>query len=154
MANLRGFDANQVNPDFNFDPIPKARYLATITESSEEDTKDRTGKYIKFTFTVQEGEYKGRSVWSRLNLKNANQTAVKIAESELSAICRAVGVLKPQDSTELHNIPLVIDVDVEKRSDDPTKFTNTIAKYSRKEAAVSQAPAGAAAETGKAPWQR
>ena len=33
---------------------------------------------------------------------------VKIARGELSAICRAVGVMQPRDSVELHNVPLEI----------------------------------------------
>ena len=35
-------------------------------------------------------------------------TAVKIARAELSAICRAVGVMAPNDSVELHDLPLVM----------------------------------------------
>ena len=42
---------------------------------------------------------------------------MKIARAELSAICRAVGVLAPNDSTELHNLPLVIHVRCKKRQD-------------------------------------
>ena len=43
-----------------------------------------------------------------IRMVNPNQTAVKIARGELSAICRAVGVMQPKDSTELHDLPLVI----------------------------------------------
>ena len=55
-------------------------------------------------------EFKGRNLWARLNLDNPNEIAVKIARAELSALCRAVGVLEPKDSVELHNLPLVISV--------------------------------------------
>lgn len=44
---------------------------------------------------------------------------VKIARGELSAVCRAVGVMAPKDSVELHNIPLEINVGLKKRDDNP-----------------------------------
>jgi hypothetical protein len=46
-------------------------------------------------------------IWSRLNLDNPK--AVEIARRDLSAICRAVGVLTPGDSSELHDLPLVLE---------------------------------------------
>ena len=38
MANLNGFDANQVEPTASFDPIPAGKYLAAITESEMKPT--------------------------------------------------------------------------------------------------------------------
>jgi hypothetical protein len=107
MANLNNFNANQVEPSSNLEAIPAGKYLAVITESELKPTKSGSGSYLQLTFQILEGEYKGRFLWSRLNLHNANPTAVKIAQAELSAICRAVGVLTPGDSVELHNLPLV-----------------------------------------------
>ena len=72
-------------------------------------------------------------LWSRLNLDNANATAVKIAQAELTAICRAVGVLAPNDSTDLHDLPLVIAVKCKKRAD-TDEITNEIKGYSPKAA--------------------
>ena len=39
MADLRGFDANQVEPATAFDPIPAGKYLAVITESEMKPTR-------------------------------------------------------------------------------------------------------------------
>ena len=39
---------------------------------------------------------------------------MKIAHGELSAICRAVGVMQPKDSIELHNLPLLVTPDLPK----------------------------------------
>jgi hypothetical protein len=72
--------------------------------------KDGTGSYLQLTFEILDGPHKGRLLWARLNLDNPNATAVAIAKAELSAICRAVGVLAPKDSVELHDLPLVIHV--------------------------------------------
>jgi hypothetical protein len=42
---------------------------------------------------------------------------VQIARAELSAICRAVGVMAPKDSVELHNLPVTVHVRCKKRQD-------------------------------------
>lgn len=152
MANLTGFDAREVDPAVGFDPIPAGKYLATITESEFKKTKNSVGQYLQLTFQVLEGEHKGRLLWARLNLDNPNNTTVKIARAELSAICRAVGVMAPKDSLELHNLPLVIKVGHKKR-DDTGELTNVIKGYAKKDAAAARAPA-VAANNGAPPWKR
>lgn len=150
MSNLNGFNANDVDPNFSFEAIPAGKYLAVITESELKPTKSGVGQYLQFTFQVIEGPYKDRLVWSRLNLDNPNATTVKIARAELSAICRAVGVMAPKDSVELQNIPLIINVGHKKR-DDNGELSNIVKGYSKKEAAATR-PATAASGNGKAPW--
>ena len=152
MANLNGFDASQVEPTASFDPIPAGKYLAAITESEMKPTKNGSGSYLQMTFTVLDGEFKNRVLWARLNLNNPNATAVKIARSELSAICHAVGVMQPRDSVELHNIPLLITVKVKKR-EDTGELTNEIKGYEPKAAAAGQ-PQQAPASDITPPWKR
>jgi len=132
MANLNGFNANEVDPSIGFDPIPAGKYLAVITESEMKPTKSGVGRYLQFTFQILEGEYKGRNLWARLNLDNPKAETVKFARAELSAICRAVGVLAPKDSVELHNLPLVITVGLKKRKD-TDELTNVIKGYAKKD---------------------
>lgn len=150
MANLNGFNANEVEPAVGFDPIPAGKYLAIITESEMKATKSEAGQYLQLTFQVIEGEYKGRLVWARLNLDNPNATTVKIARAELSAICRAVGVMAPKDSVDLHNLPLVITVAQKKRGDND-EITNVIKGYAKKDATPVVAKTTG---SNKAPWQR
>ena len=152
MANLNGFDASQVEPTASFDPIPAGKYLAAITESEMKPTKNGSGNYLQMTFTVLDGEFKNRVLWARLNLSNPNATAVKIARSELSALCRAVGVLQPRDSVELHNIPLLITVKVKKR-DDTGELANEVKGFEPKSAAAG-APQQAPAAGTTPPWRR
>ena len=96
-------------------------------------TKNGSGQYLQLTFVILDnGPYSGRHIWTRLNLQNSNRTAEDIAQRELSAICRAVNVIRPQDSEELHNIPLTIIVGME-RNKDTNELTNRIKGY---EAAV------------------
>ena len=150
MADLSGFDANQVEPSTDFDPVPAGKYLAVIIDSEEKANKAGTGSYLQLTFQVIDGPFKSRMLWARLNLDNPNATAVQIARAELSAICRAVGVLAPNDSVELHDLPLVIHVKCKKRTD-TGEITNEIKGYSKKEtpAPVVAAPTGATP-----PWKR
>lgn len=162
MATLNGFDASKVDPASSFDPIPAGKYIAAITESEMKPTKSGNGHFLELTFEVGEGPYKGRKLWARLNLDNPNAQAVQIARGELSAICRAVGVLQPQDSCELHNLPLSIKVACKKR-EDTDEITNEIKGYEKKEAAFSRpAPMPGASPSAPAPqatrstppWQR
>ncbi|MCC7407525.1 MAG: DUF669 domain-containing protein, partial [Phycisphaeraceae bacterium] len=89
-------------------------------------------------------------------LQNPNPTTVQIARQELSAICRAVGVMTPNDSVELHNLPLVITVKLKKR-DDTGETTNEVRGYAKKETASGTAPGGIApaqATNPTPPWRR
>lgn len=154
MADLRGFDANQVEPSSDFEPVPAGKYLAVITESEMRPNKAGTGSYLQLTFAVVEGEHKGRFLWARLNLDNPNAVAVQIAKAELSAVCRAVGVLAPTDSTDLHDLPLVIHVKCKKRPD-TGDITNEVKGYSPKASlAESAVKPSANGKPTTPPWKR
>jgi hypothetical protein len=153
MADLRGFDANNVEPAGDFEPISAGKYLAVITESEMKPTKAGTGNYLQLTFQIIEGPCSNRLLWARLNLDNPNDTARKIAHGELSALCRAVGVLAPNDSVELHNLPLVIHVRCKKRSD-TGEITNEIKGYSKKETPPPPPSNSAPAAKSTPPWKR
>jgi hypothetical protein len=151
MANLNGFNANNVEPVADFDPIPAAKYLAVITNSEFKPTKNGNGNYLELTFQVIDGQYKNRLLWARLNLEHANETTAKISRGQLAAICKAVGVMTPKDSAELHNLPLMINVKLKKRND-TDELANEIKGYSAKETAPVQNSSPAA--KGIAPWKR
>jgi hypothetical protein len=149
MANLTGFDANEHEPS-GFDPLPAGDQVAAIVDSEMCDTKNGNGKYLKLTLQVLEGVYKGRQLWDRLNLVNPSADAVRIAKGTLSAICRAVKVMTPKDSQELHNLPLIVRVGLSKHKD-TGDMTNVIKKYSPREAAAAAVAATAGTA---APWAR
>ena len=151
MSDLNGFDANQVEPVTNFDPVPAGKYLAVMTASEMKPTKNGNGSFLELQFQVIEGEHANRNVWARLNLDNPNPQAVQIARGQLSALCRAVGVLTPKDSCELHNLPLVIDVRCKKRQD-TDEMANEIKGFLKKEA-PAPAPARPASSS-TPPWAR
>ena len=128
MANITGFNANEVSPDVGFDPVPAGKYKTAITASEMKPTKNKRGSYLELELTILEGDYKDRKVWARLNLENQSEKAVQIARGQLSAICRAVGVMTPQDSVELHNIPLVITVKC-KKDPQTDEIMNEVKKF-------------------------
>ena len=149
MANLNGFNANNVEPAADFDPLPAGKYVAVITQSVMKSTKSGNGSFLELTFQIIEGEFKNRLLWTRLNLDNPNPLTVKIARGELSAICRAVGVMEPKDSCELHNLPMVISV--KQKTDADGEVRNDVKGYAKREAAKGS-PAQAANPT--PPWRR
>ena len=112
-----GFDATQVEPTTDFDTIPAGRYIAEISDSDMRPTSKGTGEYLWLEFTILDGPFASRKLWTQLNLVNPSPQAVEIAQRELSAICHAVGKLRVQDSIELHNIPLEISVKVKNSPD-------------------------------------
>ena len=152
MANLNGFDANTVEPSSTFDPLPAGKYLAAITGTEMKPTKDSTGSYLNVELTILDGPYKDRKVWDRLCLNHPNAQTVKIARGNLSAICRAVGVMQPSDSVELHNIPLVVTVKLKKR-EDTGELTNEVRGYAKKDTAAGK-PQQAAPTDNTPPWRR
>ena len=139
MADLRGFDAQSVEPNDSFDPLPNGDYLCIIISSEMKPTKSGDGAYLELELQVIAGPYTGRKLWDRLNLNNSNETTVRIARGALSSICRAVGILQPQDSCELHDLPLPVKVACKKR-DDTDEMTNVVKGYKRRDAGVATPP--------------
>ena len=150
MPSLDGNNANDVDPNEGFDPIPAGKYLAVNVDSRTKQTKNGAGEYLQIEFEIVDGPYKGRKVWERLTLRHPNETTVKIAKGNLSAICRAVGVMKPNDSVELHNIPLSIVVGLKKREDNG-EMTNVVKAFEKRETAATRPTAVAGSAP---PWKR
>ena len=160
MARIN-FNAANVEPSTPMDVLPAGKYLAMAIASELKPTKTGNGEYLQITFEILDGQFKGRKIWDRLNIRNSNKTAEDIAQRALSALCHAVGIIELEDSDQLHNIPVMLDVAV-----DPAKgeysASNRVKGYSAAGAQSSApapraaAPAAAApAATGGAPvWKR
>lgn len=111
MATLgQAFDSGQHEDMNDFDPIPVGEYTAQVTDSDIKATKDGQGKYVSLEFTVLSGEFKGRKIWTNLNIVNRNPVAVDIAQKELATLCRACGKSVIQDTQELHGKPITLKV--------------------------------------------
>ena len=152
MASL-SFDANSVEITSR-DPIPAGIYEALICDSEVRPTRSGNGKGINLTFEIFSGPHKGRKVFAWINFQHPKAEAQRIGQEELARICKAVGVEKLDDTAQLHNLPMMITVAIDK--DDQSR--NVIKNYKAKEGAgparTAAAPASGAAASGDAPWKR
>ena len=162
MSNLSGynFNAESIEPNTSYEPIPAGWYTAIISSSEMKATRDGYGEYLSLTLQIIEGNYQNRLVFARLNLKNANDVAVDFAKKDLAAICRAVGVMSPQASEELHDKPLMIKVKV-RAAQGEYDASNDVAGYKAVEGndkpftpQQKQAAPVAHSTPAKKPWQK
>ena len=149
MAQLQ-FNAAEVDTTSR-DAIPSGTYEAVVTDSETRATKSGTGMGINLAFEiVSEGPAKGRKVFAWINYENANAKAQQIGREELASLCKAVGVVNLTDTAQLHNLPLMITVGVDRN--DPTR--NVIRAYKAKAAQTAQPAQRTPQASGAAPWAR
>lgn len=103
----QNFDATQVEPATDRDPVPTGWYNVMITDGDVKENKAKTGGFAELTLKIMDGKYSGSLGWDRLNLWNQNPVAVEIAQRTLSAICHAVGVFQVADLQQLFGKPLM-----------------------------------------------
>lgn len=127
---LLNFDSSQVAPDTGVgDPVPAGWYNVMIDESDVKPTKTGGGLYLECRFSVIDGQYAGRKLFSRFNIKNDSPVAQEIGYKQLSAVCHAVGLIgMVQDSQMLHGKPMKVKVKVRPAKDD-YEASNDITAY-------------------------
>ena len=101
----------------NYGPLPAGDYEMMIVKSDTKPTKAGNGHYLELEMHVISGEHSGRRHWERLNLDNPNAQAVKIAQESLARLCQAIGVDEIDDSEQLHDIPFIAEVGIDKKDD-------------------------------------
>ena len=150
MAQLN-FNAAEIDTTSR-DAIPSGTYEAVVTDSEMKATKNGLGMGINLTFEiVSEGPAKGRKVFVWINYEHPKAEAQRIGREELASLCKAVGVDNLTDTNQLHNLPLMVTVGVDRN--DPTR--NVVKKYAAK--AAQQTPAeqtSSATASGTPPWRR
>jgi hypothetical protein len=103
--------------------------------------KSGNGEGLKLTFEVIDGQHKGRKVYENLNIRHTSEDTQRIAQSQLSALCHAVNVIKLMDTAALHFKPVRINVTV-REAVGQYKASNNIKGYEAAGAGIS-APATA-----------
>lgn len=104
-----------------FTVLPAGWYPAEIVKSDLKATRNKDGKYVALKFKItddveidgEEVKSKGRFAFTNLNIVNKNETAVKIAMSDLKAICEAIdyeGDL--EDTVDIHDQEMMIKLSV------------------------------------------
>lgn len=112
----------------DFGTVDPGKYVVQITKSELKPTSKKDGERLNFTFKILEGKFKGRFIFSGLNVKNPNKQAEEISMKELTSICKACGVVDLKDTNQLHAIPIVVDV-VIKPAEGEYQAQNRIKSY-------------------------
>lgn len=157
------FDTGSVEKrESNYELLPAGFYTAQVTDSSIVPLKSGNGDGLKLTFTVLSDNYRGRKIFTQLNVRHTSEDAQKIGLRELQKLCESVGLARISDTVELHNKPLQIKVKV--RTDDTGRYSdqNEIAGFApaagghvaapTRPAAAPAAPAANAAAV--PPWAK
>lgn len=139
-----GFNAEQVKPLDSFEAIPAGEYPAILIKSERKKTASGAGELLELQFQILSGQYQNRRLFTRINIRNPSDKAQQIGWSQLSSLARAVDVMSPKSSEELHDKPLVIVVKV--RDDQQYGKQNEIVNYKHRHAGANrpsnvQAPA-------------
>ena len=145
------FNAAEVQPS-SFEAIPTGTYEAVISNSESRPMKSGNGMGFNLEFEIISGECKGRKVFAWITFEHrTSPDAQRIGREQLSAICRAVGVTQLNDTAQLHNLPLLIVVALDKN--DPTRNIIKGFKAVKSVGAGAAAPQSAPQNQG-APWAR
>jgi hypothetical protein len=146
MAQLN-FNASEIETS-SHDPIPAGNYEAVVAASEMRPVKSGNGMGINLTFEIiSDGPAKGRKVWAWINYQHPKAEAQRIGQEELARLCKAVGIANLTDTEQLHNIPLIISVGVDKND----SSRNVIKRYEKKSAGVV---ATSTVDDGTPPWRR
>jgi len=164
MAELN-FNAEEYEPMGSFEPLPVGEYTVVIESSEKKPASTGKGEYLQLVYNVVDGEYQGRKLFDRLNIVNDSDQAQTIARRALSSICRAIGIMNPKNSEELHDKPFVVKVGIR-----PAKGeygpSNKITEYAAMDGSLPSLPekkaekkpegttTTAASTKKKMPWQK
>lgn len=152
MANLGKYDPNA---DYGgYDALPAGWYKVAVVESESKPTSTGDGEYLKLVFEVLEGKYAGRKIFQNLCTTHSNPITVRIAMANLKKLDQACGT-HAQDSTEFHNIPVMVRLAVSIRSDtgdeqNDVKAYKTVDDFS----GGDRDPGGSAGRDQTPPWKR
>lgn len=124
------FDTNNVEKrENNYELLPAGWYTAQVTESEIVNLNSGNGKALKLTIEVLSDGYRNRKVWARLNVQHTNPKAETIAQQQLRELCDSIGVVRMQDTVELHNKPMQIRVKIRKDDTGQYEDQNEVAGF-------------------------
>lgn len=83
-------------------PFPVGEYQLEIVESDYVTNSTGTGNILKCKAQVVGGDFDQRPFYINYDLENDNPDAQEIGQREFARLRRAVGVLAPENSAELH----------------------------------------------------
>ena len=134
----QGFDPSTVEPDI----IPPGDYTIIIAGACIKETKNNNGHFIELQLQVlDEGKFKGKVLWDRLNFDNPNEQAVAIAKRSLGALLVAAGIGDFRDTDMLLQKVVIACVKVKDGIDNSIRTYKTTGQTQSAPTAVPVAPA-------------
>ncbi len=117
------FNATQFEPKYGSGGggLSIGKHKVIIENTEAKPTKDTTGNYLAIILKSIEGGSAGQTQIDRLNLFNVNPMTVEIANKQLAAYCAVTGKPGINDTTELHNIPFIVEIVAQKTNPDYTE---------------------------------
>jgi hypothetical protein len=95
------FDPTEVEVSVSYEPLPEGKYAVRIAKVEMKPTKAGTGKRLLVSCTILDGQHRGRSVMTGLNVANPNPTAQEIGRKQLRQLLQAVGLDGVRDMSAL-----------------------------------------------------
>lgn len=99
------YNTAEVKANAGFEDLPPGEYAAIATEGEIVDTKDGTGKLVKFKFQIIEGDKKDCVVFNNYNIINKKEEVAAIGRGQLKDFATKLGKPNATDAAELLNIP-------------------------------------------------
>ena len=106
---------------------------------------------LVLTLEIVDGEYTNRRLWDRLNIRNDNPDAQRIAQRALADLCLQIGVAQLRDTDELLFKPFIVKVGVKQPTDKDKQAGYDNVKNTIRYTVGKQAPPTGKAPTGAAP---
>jgi hypothetical protein len=127
-----------------FGCMPAGEYLFMIVDSElKNSTRTQGAAMLALKMQCLDEGFKGRLMFVNLNIQHPKPDVQRIAESELREICEAVGKggQMVEDSTVLHNTPMLVKIRVKKDPNGQYEDSNQPSWY--KPASTPRSAAGA-----------
>jgi hypothetical protein len=139
------FNSQQHTPQYGgASVLPAGKYKGVVVNSFTDNVEKNgvvTGGYLAFELTPIEGQFSGTKHVDRINLHNINPKVVEIANKQLSAYCHVLGKFQFNDTAELHNIPFIFEIGLQKEPN-PNAYTEVKAIFDINGNAPGKAGAG------------
>jgi hypothetical protein len=96
------FDSSTVEPQAPRGAVlPAGLHPVEITNAEVKELKSGKGTGLTLEYTVLDGPHAKRKVWQLLCIAHENDQTQQIAQSQLSALCRVVGINGVLDDTDM-----------------------------------------------------
>lgn len=108
-----------INPDevdtrgTDFDVLRPGKYPAQLIEAVEEKVSSGGTQHV-LTWEIIEGPHEKRRVWDRVNYKNGNDEARRLASVHYAKLALAIGVPALASLRQAEFKPVLIDVTIDK----------------------------------------